>query len=404
VVNVLDRQTSRSRDDRDVAPALAHTRKVALIGAGAMGYGLLHEALHGRGFAIVAVHDVRPRALAQARERLREHGSEDGACVVTDSTQAFLDAAADADLFIDASSAVDATRPLLERAIDTGRHVFMMNSEADLAHGPELFARAQQRGVIYSSVDGDQHGVILRLAGEARSWGLDLALLGNVKGFLDRRATPSSVVAEARKRDLDPVMCCAYTDGTKLAVEMALVANATGARVATRGMHGPALADASDVLRTFDFDRAWGGGAPLVDYVLGARPDGGVFVVAHTDDPYRRKMLRYYKLGDGPYYVLTRPFHLCHLETFPGIEEALRTGRPLVAPVHGKRADVYAFAKRDLRAGETLDGIGGTSCYGLIDECRAAPDLLPMTESAGCVLLDDVAVDAPVPRASVCAA
>jgi predicted homoserine dehydrogenase-like protein len=368
-----------------------------------MGYGLLHEALRGGRFEIVAVHDASPHARSRVAERLRACSSDAGACVAG-SAEAFLDAAADAELFIDASSAVDATRPLLERAIDTGRHVFMMNSEADLAHGSELFDRAQRRGVIYSSVDGDQHGVILRLAGEVRSWGLDLVLLGNVKGFLDRRATPVSMVAEAQKRDLDPVMCCAYTDGTKLGIEMALVANATGARVATRGMRGPALVEACDVLRTFDLDRDWGGGAPLVDYVLGSRPDGGVFVVAHTDDPYRRKMLRYYKVGDGPYYVFTRPFHLCHLETLPGIEEALRTGRPLVAPVHGKKADVFAFAKRALRAGETLDGIGGTTCYGLIDDSRAAPDLLPMTESEGRVLLADVAVDAPVLRASVRAA
>jgi predicted homoserine dehydrogenase-like protein len=129
-----------------------------------------------------------------------------------------------------------------------------------------------------------------------------------------------------------------------------------------------------------------------------------VFVIGHTDDPYRRKMLRYYKLGDGPYYVFTRPFHLCHLETLPGIEEALRTGRPLVAPVHGKRADVFAFAKRPLRAGETLDGIGGATCYGLVDEAGAAVDLLPMSEAEGRVLLEDIALDAPVLRATVRAA
>ncbi len=376
----------------------------ALIGAGAMGYGLLHQALRNDRFRVLAVYDTSAAAIERART-LVASADQDASILWTCSSDEFVRMTSGAHFLIDASSAVSGTVPLIEHFIDTGRHVFMMNSEADLARGPALFARARRRGVIYSSVDGDQHGVIMRLASRLEHWGLRPVMLGNIKGFLDRRATPTSIVDEARKRDLDPVMCCSYTDGTKLAIEMALVANATGARVITRGMLGPRIAHAEDVPQVFDLDRLWDGGAPLVDYVLGAQPDGGVFVVGHSEDPYQRKMLKYYKLGDGPYYVFTRPFHLCHLETLPAIDEALTTGRALLEPVHGRQTDVFAFAKRPLRAGETLDGIGGDICYGLIDTTSAATaDLLPICESAGVRLMLDVPQDAPLTRSVASAA
>jgi predicted homoserine dehydrogenase-like protein len=179
---------------------------------------------------------------------------------------------------------------------------------------------------------------------------------------------------EAAIRHLNPIQCCAYTDGTKLGVEMALIANATGLVPWTPGMEGPRAADVHDVFDLFDFEKY--GEQGVVDYVLGAQPGGGVFVVGYNDDPLQAQYLSYYKMGDGPFYLFYRPYHLCHLETPWAIGRAAIHGRPILSPDHGRVADVYAYAKRDLAPGDEIPhGIGGEHLYGLIDRCaKADPD------------------------------
>jgi predicted homoserine dehydrogenase-like protein len=192
-----------------------------------------------------------------------------------------------------------------------------------------------------------------------------------VKGFLNRYATAESLEHEARIRNLNPVQCCAYTDGTKLGVEMALVANATGLVPWVPGMEGPRAEHVREVFHLFDFDRYGNDG--VVDYVLGAQPGGGVFVVGQCDDPLQTDYLRYYKMGDGPYYLFYRPYHLCHLETPRAIALAAIFSSSVLDPSYGRVADVYAHAKRDLRAGEPIaHGIGGDAFYGVIERCRDA--------------------------------
>ena len=196
-------------------------------------------------------------------------------------------------------------------------------------------------------------------------------MAGNIKGYLDRYANPTMIVPEADKRRLDYKMCTSYTDGTKLCIEMALTANAFGLRTAVPGMLGPRAAMVQEALGLFDFDRLWGGGVPIVDYILGAEPGGGVFAVGFCENDYQRDMLAYYKMGQGPYYLFYRPYHLCHVEAMASILDAA-AGRALLQPVHGFRTNVYAYAKRDLKRGEALDGLGGYTCYGLIENCDAA--------------------------------
>ncbi len=211
---------------------------------------------------------------------------------------------------------------------------------------------------------------------EIRLWAFRIVMAGNIKGFLNRYATAEDLVDEARIRNLSPIQCCAYTDGTKLGVEMALVANATGLLPFVPGMEGPQMSDVREVFDHFDFSRydALPDGAEgVVDYILGAEPGGGVFVVGHCDDPLQAHYLWYYKLGDGPYYLFYRPYHLCHLETTRAIAKASIYNEAVLSPSHGRVADVYAHAKRDLRAGEEIShGIGGDHFYGLVDRCSVS--------------------------------
>jgi predicted homoserine dehydrogenase-like protein len=238
---------------------------------------------------------------------------------------------------------------------------------------------------------------IRRLVDELRLWGFELVMAGNIKGFLDRYANPTTIAPEADKRALDHKMCASYTDGTKLCIEMALVANALGLRVDTPGMHGPRAASVYDVFDHFDFDALWHARQPVVDYLLGATPTGGVFAVGYTADPFQQFTLDWYppRMGPGPYYIFYRPYHLGHIEAMTTVAEAALDGRAVLQPTHGFRTNVYAYAKRDLRRGERLDGLGGYACYGLIENCngrRGRPGL-PICLSEDATLLRDVAKD-----------
>ena len=235
-----------------------------------------------------------------------------------------------------------------------------MNAEVDLALGPLMQREARRQNVVVTSDGGDQHGVLKRMIDDISLWGFRIVQAGNIKGFLDRYATADSLVEEAAKRYLNPVQCCAYTDGTKLNIEMALVANGLGLIPSTPGMEGPACDDVHEVMERFDFDSY--GEQGRVDYILGAEPSGGVYVVAHCDDLLQMQYLDYYKMGDGPYYLFYRPYHLCHLETPRVIAESVLDGEILLQPEFGQITDVLAYAKRSVRSGTRVEhGIGGES-------------------------------------------
>jgi predicted homoserine dehydrogenase-like protein len=355
-------------------------------GIGAMGKGLAHQIVAtpaarlgglsdinlGRATACAAWLGLDHRVVRTAREA--ERAIAEGSVAVAENGSVLADCGA-GDVFFEASSAVGAAARLALRAIESGKHVVMMNAEADFGYAPLLARRAEEEGLVYSSVDGDQYGVLQRLADEVSGWGFDIVMFGNIKGFLDRRANPASIVSEADKRKLAYDMCTAYTDGTKLNIEMALIANVHGARPLVPGMHGPRARHVSEVLDLFRLDAQWDGGRPLVDYVLGAEPGGGVFLVGYSGDPYCRDMMRYYKMGGGPFYVFYRPYHLCHVEAVKGALEAIASRRPLMQPVRAS-TEVVAYAKVPLAAGTELDGIGGYACYGMIEtpvETRGLP-------------------------------
>jgi predicted homoserine dehydrogenase-like protein len=166
-------------------------------------------------------------------------------------------------------------------------------------------------------------------------------------------------------------------------------------------MYGPEAKDVHDALELFDADELVE--RPIVDYLVGAEPAPGVFVLGHHDHPVQRAYLDLYKLGAGPLYVFYRPYHLCHFEVPATLARAVLFGDATVAPLDGPRVDVVAAAKRELHAGETLDGIGFFMTYGLAEnaEVVAAEKLLPMGLAEGCRLARDVAKDAVLTYADV---
>jgi predicted homoserine dehydrogenase-like protein len=384
--------------------------RIGLVGMGAMGKGLLYQCRVTPGMECVAMADLVPeRAIHCAEMEGLPYKVAHTAAEVEDAIRGGFTAICEdgelvagcsqAGVLVEASSAIGRAGAYAVTALQTGKHAVMMNAEADLVFGPYLMDLAHRQGLVYTSCDGDQHGVIRHLVNDLELWGFELVMAGNIKGFLDRYSNPTKIIPEADKRNLDYKMATAYTDGTKLNIEMALVANALNLRTRTPGMTGPKAGNVQQVMRLFDFTsiRAEGiraEGNACVDYILGAEPGGGVYAIGFCEHPYQRSMMEYYKMGPGPFYLFYRPYHLCHVEAMECIVDAVVDGSSLLEPVYGFKTNVFAYAKRDLKAGEKLDGIGGYACYGLIDNCPDGHPGLPIC------LAEDVKLRRNIPRDS----
>ena len=377
--------------------------RVGLIGMGAMGKGLLYQCSITPGIECVAVADIDAERCAGA---LSEFGLSYESASPTRNAEAIIAANRVAvlpdgdsvarcqavDVVIEGSSGVASAIEHCITTLQNGKHLVLMNSEIDLTYGPLLSRIARQHGVVSTSCGGDQYGVLKELLDEIEGWGFQPVMAGNIKGFLDRYANPTSIVFEADKRKLDYRMCTSYTDGSKLNVEMAIIANALGMMPARIGMLGPPLDHVSRVFDVFDFDALWKNRTPVVDYVLGAEPGGGVFAIGYCEHPYQRDMLAYYKMGNGPFYLFYRPYHLCHIEALKAVTMAARDGQVFLEPALGMRTNVYAYAKKDLKPGDMLDGLGGYAAYGLVEtvESDAANPGVPIC------LAEDLQVKSPI--------
>lgn len=354
--------------------------KVGVIGVGNIGKGIIYQVSTTPGIACVSIADINLERATHWATRLGYeyevvHSPDEMFSTINQGKLAICKdgewiAQCDLlDVLVDSTSSIlDGVR-FATTAINHHKHVVMMNCEADLIYGPYLMTQAKRAGVVYTSADGDQHTVLKRLINEIELWGFKVVMAGNMKGYLDRYSNPTLIKPEAEKRFMDYKMCTSYTDGTKLNIEMSLIANAIGGQTMIEGMVGPRVDDIYHIFQHFDFSSIWDGKTPLVDYVFGTKPPGGVFVVGFTDHPHQIETLGWYppKLGPGPFYVFHRPYHLGHFEVMACIAEAYLDGWSLLQPIQGFMTNVYAYAKRDLKKGELLDGIGGYTCYGLIE-------------------------------------
>ena len=267
----------------------------------------------------------------------------------------------------------DAIAPVLA-AIEHGKHVALMNPELDGTLGPLLKAKADKAGVVFTDVDGDQPGVEGNLWRFVKGLGVRPVLCGNIKGLQDPYRTPTTQKAFAEKWGQKPAMVTSFADGTKVSFEQAVVANATGMTVAKRGMHGYTV-EAGHAAHGGGEALGPGGAArraPASSTTWSApRPGPGVFVLGTIENPRQRHYLNLYKLGEGPIYCFYTPYHLCHFEVPTTIARAALLGDAAIAPIGAPLVEVVAVAKRDLKAGEVVDELGGYLVYG---EAEAAAD------------------------------
>lgn len=388
--------------------------RVAIVGAGFMGRGIALQIISAvKGMRLVAIFN---RHISEAERAYREAGvheiqivetvdqlegaiEKDEYAITNDAT--LLCQANGIDAIIEVTGTIEFGAQVVCSAIENKKHVILMNAELDATIGPILKIKADQANVIYTNSDGDQPGVIMNLYRFVEAIGCRPVLAGNMKGLQDPYRTPMTQQSYAIKYHQKPTMVTSFADGTKISMEMAVVANATGFKAGKRGMYGPRCNHVNDAVNLFPEDQLLSGG--LVDYILGAEPAPGIFILGYSDHPVQQQYMYYYKMGDGPFYVFYTPHHLCHLEAPLTVARAVLFHDAAIAPLAGPVCEVITVAKRNLKKGETLDGIGGFTCYGMLDNhdvCQAE-GLLPMGLAESCRLINDIPKDQAITLSDV---
>ena len=381
---------------------------VALVGSGFMGRAVVRRLRRATGIRLVAVANrtletaeaALTSAGAESITRAEDAGEVDAAAAASgtavSSDPAAVCRAESVDVVVEATGTMDHGAEVALDAIRHGKHVVLMNMTLDATLGPLLRVYADRAGVVFTQTDGDEPAVAMNLLRLVRSLGCRPVAAGNVKGFYDPYRNPETQREFAASVGQDPQMVASYADGTKLALEATVLANASGFRVGRRGMFGYRCDHVRDLAKLLDPAALLA--TPLVDFTLGAEPGSGVFVVAYEDDADAARYLRYFKLGDGPLYVFYTPFHLPHLEVGLTAARAALFGDAAATPAGGPVCEAVTVAKRDLRAGEVLDGPGGFAAYALIENADASipAGLLPIGLAEGRRLARDVARDEPI--------
>ena len=393
--------------------------KVGIIGAGFMGAAVIMQICKYKpGMKAVAVAN---RHIQKARAAYTKAGITEieepatvaqmeaniaaGKFSITEDATMLCDAEG-IDAIIEITGTIEFGAQVIWRAIQNKKHVILMNAELDCTVGPILKVYADKMGVVYTNVDGDQPGVIMNLYRMVKGMGLKPVLCGNIKGLQDRFRNPATQESFAKQWKQKPDMVASFADGSKMSFEQAIIANGTAMRVAKRGMHGPVVAPGTtikEVVNLYPLEDVLKG-AGIVDYAVGiSEPAPGVFVLGTTNDPVQQQFLNLYKLGDGPLYLFYEPYHLCHLLAPNTIARAVLLGDAALTPLGKPYVEVVATAKRDLKKGETIDGIGGYMTYGECEnaDIRKAENLLPLGFAEGCVLNRDVATDQTLTFADV---
>lgn len=382
--------------------------RVGMIGAGFVARGIANNILNytpgmtlsvvcnrtlQRGLDIYLECGARKPEQIETTTRLEACIHERIPAVTSDPT--LLCRAEGLDVLIDVTGNVEFGAHCCVEAFKHGKPVVLMNAEVDGTIGPILKKYADRAGVIVSGCDGDQPGVQMNLLRYVKGIGMTPLVCGNIKGMLDPYRTPATQRAFAERWKQDPAMVTSFADGTKVSFEQVLVANATGMKVAKRGMFGYRFdGHVDDATGLFDVDelKELGG---IVDYLLGAKPGPGVFVFATTDDPWQKRALNLYKLGQGPLYSFYQPYHLVHFETVSALARVVLFKDAVIQPIGAPVADVVAIAKASLKAGEIIDGLGGYSTYGVAEDADTTrvQRLLPIGIAEGGRLKRDVRKD-----------
>jgi predicted homoserine dehydrogenase-like protein len=391
--------------------------RVALIGAGKFGSMFLSQVPHVPGLEVPVIVDLDPQ---RARDACRTVGWDDARIAATTFTaEAAKATSGDIEVIVEATGNPAAGIRHARAAIAAGKHIVMVNVEADVLAGPLLAREARQAGVVYSLAYGDQPALTAEVVDWARATGFRVVAAGKGTKYLPsyHDVTPDGVwqhygltAGEAQSAGMNPQMFNSFLDGTKSAIEMAAIANATGLDVPSDGLSFPpcGVDDLPHVMRP----REQGGvleKSDVVEVVSSLERDGrpvfrdlrwGVYVVLEAPNDYAADCFKQYGLktdASGRYAAMYKPYHLIGLELNISVLSAALRREP-TGQAFDFRGDVAAVAKRNLRAGEMLDGEGGYTVWGKLMAAKASlkAGALPIGLAHKVKLKNDVAHGAVV--------
>ena len=360
--------------------------QAGIVGAGQMGRGMVSQMMLMKGMKPAIVADIRPELAKNAylhaglgEDDIQFAGTvseanawmEQGKYIYTDNA----DIAAKANLIdvaIEATGVPEVGAKFAVDSINNKKHIVMLNVETDVVIGPYLKQLADNAGVVYTGSAGDEPGAVKELYDFADALGFEVRVIGKGKNnAVDLECNPESLYEYATARGVSPKMQTAFSDGTKTMVEMTAMANATGFIPDVRGGHG-ASGTVKELPELFRLKEEGGilNRYGVVDYVNGVAP--GVFLIVATSLPDITHEMAYLSMGPGPNYVLFRPYHLTSLETPLSAAMACLDHQSTIVPTYGLVAETITVAKKDLKAGEMLDGIGGFTVYGTFEKADIA--------------------------------
>ena len=271
------------------------------------------------------------------------------------------------DVIVDATGSTYEGAKIASSAIKAKKHIVSLNVECDVVIGPILTKMAMEAGICYTGIAGDEPGSVKELYDFAKFLGFDVLAIGKGKNNpLDLEANNESVLEEAKLKGLSPYMLATFVDGSKTMEELTMMCNATGFEPDVIGAHGIS-SDLNDLANKLKLKSDGGllNDYKIADFVFGIAP--GVFVMVKAEHELIDYEMKFLKVGQGPYYILYRPFHLTSIEVPITIAQAFFYNVPTICSLAEKPfADTVAVAKIDLKAGDNLDRPGGKSCYGTI--------------------------------------
>ncbi len=396
----------RQQDDNPI--------RIGMVGAGYMGQGM--AAVIERNMVGMRVVAIANRTVETAERVFADAGiGTSSRCATRTALDSLLDRGGRAvtsdplllcrapgiEAIIECTGEVEFGARVATEAIANRKHVLLVNAELDATVGPILKVLADRAGVVITNADGDEPSVAMNMFRFVRTIGYRPVLAGNVKGFLDHHRNPDTQKGFADAHGQRPFMVTSFADGTKLSLEAATLANATGFKVRQPGMEGPgsttSATSSTSTTRRSCWTRGWS--STCWERSRARARSSSATTTTRSLMPY----MSYFKMGDGPLYMFYRPFHLTHVEAPLSVARAVLFGDAAIAPAGGPVCEVATIAKRDMEAGEELDGIGGYNCYGLIDNLEDArrDDVLPIGLAAGARLTRAVAKDQPIRNADV---
>lgn len=368
--------------------------RIAVVGAGLMGSGLVAQLKTIHNIDVILWSSRREEGLlAKAKDvGLKDDGyaftadaneaealvNEGKMVLTTDNSLAWR--LNEVDAICDCTGNTEAGACINENGLNAGKHIISFNVECDVLLGPYFLKKAKEKGLCYTGTAGDEPGAIMELYNFATFLGFRVVAAGKGKNNpMNVEATPATLKDEAEKKGISPRMLTSFVDATNTMIELNAVCNATGLlpdEGGCVGMHAT-IDELSRKLRTKDLGGEMNR-TGTVNFVHGIAP--GVFVSVESDEPMIRREMPYLSMGDGPNYIFYRPYHLTNIETPLTIAKAVMYNEPTIAPEVGYVAHTVAVAKKDMEAGDAIEGIGSDTCYGTLVEGKTAYEekLLPI--------------------------